>query len=57
MIALYEATGGASWTNRDGWETAVDDDQDNDAPLNEWYGVIVHNGRVINLNLSSNNLT
>ena len=32
MEALYDATGGASWTNNTNWKTS--------APLSEWYGVV-----------------
>ena len=33
LKTLYEATGGPSWVNREGWLS--------DAPLGEWYGVEV----------------
>lgn len=47
---LYQATGGSSWTNQTGWCTV--------AHLREWYGVGINdNGNVVELNLSSNNLS
>ena len=50
LVALYEATGGMAWTRNDNWLT--------DAPLEEWYGVHrVEDGRVVELGLSTNNLT
>jgi len=49
LKALYEATGGANWTNHDNWLT--------DAPLDTWHGVEVnHRGRVVSLKLFRNNL-
>ena len=50
LVALYDATGGASWTDRTNWLS--------DAPLNLWYGVETdRNGRVTHLNLFDNNLS
>ncbi len=50
LVAFYEATGGANWNNGTNWLT--------DAPLGEWHGVEVDGaGRVVDLNLRSNNLT
>ena len=49
LVALYEATGGPGWKNRDGWLS--------DRPLDEWHGVSVdESGRVVALNLFSNRL-
>ncbi len=49
LAALYEATGGPRWTNRDGWLT--------DAPLGRWHGVTVGaDGGVTGLELVQNNL-
>ena len=49
LVALYDATGGPSWTHNDNWLT--------DAPLAEWYGVeISAQDEVWGLYLSSNNL-
>ena len=46
---FYDATGGSNWTNNDNWLT--------DAPLRDWYGVIVDGeGRVSGLSLFANNL-
>ena len=49
LVALYEATGGTAWIHNDNWLT--------DAPLGDWHGVQVEDGRVAHLNLSANNLT
>ena len=50
LTALYNATGGPSWTRRDNWLSA--------SPLADWYGVLVDaNGRVTSLALGGNNLT
>ncbi len=49
LVALYEATDGPNWTNKENWSSA--------APLGEWYGVTTDdNGRVTNLNLTDNSL-
>ena len=49
LVALYEATDGLNWTNKENWLSAT--------PLDEWYGVTVANGRVEWLELRSNQLT
>ena len=50
LTALYQATDGPNWNNVSNWLT--------DAPLSQWHGVTVGNsGRVVALNLGSNNLT
>lgn len=50
LETLFRATGGASWSNNDGWLT--------NAPLRSWYGVEVDAmGSVRALYLSSNGLT
>ena len=50
LVALYDATGGPTWTNRTNWKS--------DAPLGGWYGVTTGaGGRVTNLNLVRNALT
>lgn len=48
LVALYQATGGDSWTRKDGWLT--------DSPLDEWQGVGAPGGRVTSLYLSGNKL-
>ena len=49
LIALYNSTGGAGWTNNDDWDSAQG--------LSTWFGVIVNgNGRVTEVDLSENNL-
>lgn len=49
LVALFRATGGASWKRKQNWDT--------DAELSAWFGVEVNNqGRVVKLNLEWNNL-
>ncbi|GAB4036001.1 hypothetical protein GCM10028774_27240 [Spirosoma jeollabukense] len=48
LADLYNATGGANWTNKTGWLTGC-------SPCG-WYGVTCTNGRVTGLNLINNNL-
>ncbi|MEQ8546343.1 MAG: LamG-like jellyroll fold domain-containing protein, partial [Cyclobacteriaceae bacterium] len=47
LVAIYNATGGSSWTNSGGWLKR---------PVVTWHGVTVVNGRVTELDLSNNNL-
>ena len=48
--ALYNATDGANWHDRDKWQS--------EAPMGEWYGVTTNSdGRVTHLDLHSNGLT
>ncbi len=50
LVALYDAAGGDSWTNNDGWKS--------DQPLGDWNGVTTDSdGRVTILALNGNNLT
>ena len=49
LEALYDATGGAGWSDNTNWNTS--------APLGEWYGVTIDTGgRVTRLNLFNNGL-
>ena len=49
LVALYNAAGGANWTNSDGWLT--------NRPLGQWYGVTTDaSDRVTELSLDENNL-
>ncbi len=49
LIALYRATGGANWTNKENWLS--------NRPLDEWYGVTTgSSGRVTWIELSENGL-
>ena len=49
LIALYDATGGANWTNRTNWRS--------NAPIGQWHGVTTDDGgRVTQLLLRENNL-
>ena len=49
LVALYNATDGANWTNNANWLTTN--------PINEWYGIETNDeGCVTRLRLSSNNL-
>ena len=50
LVALYNATSGHNWTDRENWLS--------NRPIGEWYGVTTNNqGRVAFLSLSRNNLT
>ena len=50
LEALYDATGGADWTDSTGWKTS--------APLGDWYGVTTDaSDRVTELKLGDNGLT
>ena len=50
LVALYDATGGANWTNSANWKTTE--------PLSRWYGVATDSdGRVTRLFLNFNQLT
>ncbi len=50
LVALYNATGGTSWTHNDNWLT--------DEPIGNWHGVEVNSaGRVATLFLGENGLT
>ena len=49
LEALYDAAGGANWTDNTNWRT--------DAPLSEWFGVFADAGRVMSLSLIDNALT
>ena len=48
LMALYEMTDGANWTNNDNWGS--------NKPVSEWYGVTVSQGHVWELSLTDNNL-
>ena len=50
LEALYEATGGSTWSDRTNWMS--------DAPLSDWYGVGTNgDGRVTRLHLNRNGLS
>lgn len=49
LVAFYNSTKGDNWTNNTNW-------LDNSKTLNEWQGVILENGRVVQLNLQNNNV-
>ena len=48
LVAIYNATDGPNWVDNTNWLS--------DAPIGEWYGVTTENGRVIALDLDSNQL-
>ncbi|MBX2925471.1 MAG: leucine-rich repeat domain-containing protein [Chitinophagaceae bacterium] len=48
LVDIYNGTKGAQWLNKTNWLT--------NAPLQDWYGIEVINGRVGNLFLNENNL-
>ena len=49
LVALYNATDGANWTNKTNWLS--------DSDLSTWHGITISNERVISLDLVNNNLT
>ena len=50
LLALYNATGGANWTNNDNWNT--------NAPIGQWHGVTTDSdGRVTHMTLKDNGLS
>ena len=48
LVALYNSTNGASWTNNTNWLTS--------APLESWHGIKLSNNRVSEISLRFNNL-
>ena len=48
LESLYNTLGGENWNNNTNWCS--------DKPLEEWYGVYTHLGRVVAIDLSNNNL-
>lgn len=46
LVKLYNTTNGSHWTKK--WDLK--------SPVSTWYGVKLHNDKVIALNLSNNNL-
>ncbi|CAM9664166.1 unnamed protein product [Ectocarpus sp. 12 AP-2014] len=49
LIALYDSTGGPTWTKSGGWATGND--------LSQWHGIKTnHQGRVVEIDLCNNNL-
>jgi photosystem II stability/assembly factor-like uncharacterized protein len=51
LLAFYTATNGDGWTTKTGWLGP------NDATVGTWFGVVVENGRVVQINLPNNNLS
>ena len=49
LVDLYNSTEGLNWVDHTNWLTKN--------PVSTWYGITVTNGRVIQINLYSNNLT
>jgi len=55
LVAFYNATGGASWINKTGWQNGAAGTNCN---VCNWYGITCNElGRVNTINLPSNNLT
>ncbi|CAM9739937.1 unnamed protein product, partial [Choristocarpus tenellus] len=48
LTVLFESTGGEKWRSKEGWAS--------EAPLEEWYGITLDEGRVVSLRLENNNL-
>ena len=49
LVALYNATDGSNWNDTTNWLS--------DEPLDIWYGITIYQGRVTELDLSTNSLT
>ncbi len=49
LVALYESTNGAGWLGNDNWLQSTS--------VNDWYGIIVYEGHVTEIDLLQNNLT
>ncbi|MBN1183827.1 MAG: T9SS type A sorting domain-containing protein [Bacteroidales bacterium] len=47
LVALYDSTGGDSWTNNTGWKSDT---------MGAWYGITLADGHVISISLVNNNL-
>ena len=56
LVAFYNATGGENWTRKANWSTDLTT-QPTEQELNDWYGVSVEAGRVVELDLGGNNLS
>ena len=50
LVALYHSMGGPNWTDRDNWLVAGQ-------PVSEWFGTVLDQDRVVELDLSRNNLS
>lgn len=48
LVALYNSTNGAGWTNKDNWLVST--------VVGDWFGITVSSRRVIRIDLYSNNL-
>ncbi|MGN6491921.1 MAG: T9SS type A sorting domain-containing protein [Agriterribacter sp.] len=48
LVDLYNSTNGPGWTNKTNWLTS--------APISQWFGVGINEGRVESLSLPGNNL-
>ena len=62
LISFYNATNGANWTNKSGWEAGAAGNNCDPCGLicgnDVWYGLTCNlNGRVMEINLPGNNLT
>ena len=49
LVALYDSTNGASWTNNTNWLSGQ--------PISTWHGITVTDSQITEINLSSNNLS
>ena len=47
LVALYNSTGGANWTNNTGWKLT----DRTTMPMSSWYGLTLRNGRVYCIDL------
>lgn len=56
LLAIYNSTGGANWTNKTGWDFSTPVVSWDDNTKTGWYGIIVTNGHITSLVLNRNNL-
>lgn len=56
LKALYESTNGSKWKNNTGWDFSTPVTSWNGTTKTGWYGLIVDNGHVVDLSLSTNNI-
>jgi Leucine-rich repeat (LRR) protein len=56
LKALYDSTEGSKWRNKKGWDFSTPVTSWNIGKETGWFGIVVTNGQVTSLDLSSNNL-
>lgn len=56
LKALYDSTNGSKWTTKTGWDFSTPVTSWNSTTKAGWYGIVVENGKIIDLSFSTNNL-